>query len=273
SEADQQVRAELNDIANVAAGRLFVLVNKFDQQDRNSDNAETVKQSVPAMLKHDVLNSERVYPVSSRHAYLANRARSVISQAGTLSGQEDWVKDFAKLAFGLSWEEEDLTSLDDVRRNADKIWRRSLFDKLITEVIQAAHTKAAALAVDSAAAKLVQNAENANEYLSVRHQGLLTSIQALQNQINGLLSDIDNIATCQKEVDAEVKRAMKGITRETDALLEQAEKTLSKDLNEYFKNGKRQEKEAFGIDQPKESTSLTIFGTFFKTLTGTTQPR
>lgn len=66
---------------------------------------------------------------------------------------------------------------------------------------------------------------------------------------------------------------MKGITRETDALLEQAEKTLSKDLNEYFKNGKRQEKEAFGIDQPKESTSLTIFGTFFKTLTGTTQPR
>nr|WP_227632070.1 hypothetical protein [Klebsiella michiganensis] len=129
------------------------------------------------------------------------------------------------------------------------------------------------MAVDSAAAKLVQNAENANEYLSVRHQGLLTSIQALQNQINGLLSDIDNIATCQKEVDAEVKRAMKGITRETDALLEQAEKTLSKDLNEYFKNGKRQEKEAFGIDQPKESTSLTIFGTFFKTLTGTTQPR
>lgn len=40
SEADQQVRAELNDIANVAAGRLFVLVNKFDQQDPNSDHAE-----------------------------------------------------------------------------------------------------------------------------------------------------------------------------------------------------------------------------------------
>ncbi|QSD35327.1 dynamin family protein [Pectobacterium brasiliense] len=273
SEADQQVRAELNDIANVAAGRLFVLVNKFDQQDRNSDNAETVKQSVPAMLEHGVLNSDRVYPGSSRHAYLANRARSVISQAGTLSGQEEWVEDFAQLAFGLSWEEEDLASPDDVRRNADKIWRRSLFDKLITEVIQAAHAKAAALAVDSAAAKLVQNAENANEYLSVRHQGLLTSIQTLQNQINGLLSDIDNIATCQKDVDAEVKRAMKGITRETDALLEQAEKTLSEDLNEYFKNGKRQEKEALELDQPKESASLTIFGTFIKTLTGTVQPR
>ncbi|ELI8386427.1 dynamin family protein [Yersinia enterocolitica] len=273
SEADHQVRAELNDIANVAAGRLFVLVNKFDQQDRNSDNAETVKQSVPAMLEHGVLNSNRVYPGSSRHAYLANRARSVISQAGTLSVQEEWVDDFAQLAFGLSWEEEDLASPDDVRRNADKIWRRSLFDKLITEVIQAAHAKAAALAVDSAAAKLVQNAENANEYLSVRHQGLLTSIQTLQNQINCLLSDIDNISTCQKDVDGEVKRAMKGITRETDALLEQAEKTLSKGLNEYFKNGKRQEKEALALNQPQELQGRNLFGSLIKTLTGTAQPR
>lgn len=273
SEADHQVRAELNDIANVAAGRLFVLVNKFDQQDRNSDNAETVKQSVPAMLEHGVLNSDRVYPGSSRHAYLANRARSVISQAGTLSVQEEWVEDFAQLAFGLSWEEEDLASPDDVRRNADKIWRRSLFDKLITEVIQAAHAKAAALAVDSAAAKLVQNAENANEYLSVRHQGLLTSIQTLQNQINGLLSDIDNISTCQKDVDGEVKRAMKGITRETDALLELAEKTLSKGLNEYFKNGKRQEKEALALNQPQELQGRNLFGSLIKTLTGTAQPR
>ncbi|EFM21246.1 dynamin family protein [Pantoea sp. aB] len=273
SEADHQVRAELNDIANVAAGRLFVLVNKFDQQDRNSDNAETVKQSVPAMLEHGVLNSDRVYPGSSRHAYLANRARSVISQAGMLSVQEEWVEDFAQLAFGLSWEEEDLASPDDVRRNADKIWRRSLFDKLITEVIQAAHAKAAALAVDSAAAKLVQNAENANEYLSVRHQGLLTSIQTLQNQINGLLSDIDNISTCQKDVDGEVKRAMKGITRETDALLELAEKTLSKGLNEYFKNGKRQEKEALALNQPQELQGRNLFGSLIKTLTGTAQPR
>ncbi|CNJ08093.1 Predicted GTPase [Yersinia rohdei] len=273
SEADHQIRAELNDIANVAAGRLFVLVNKFDQQDRNSDNAETVKQSVPAMLEHGVLNSDRVYPGSSRHAYLANRARSVISQAGTLSVQKKWVEDFAQLAFGLSWEEEDLASPDDVRRNADKIWRRSLFDKLITEVIQAAHAKAAALAVDSAAAKLIQNAENANEYLSVRHQGLLTSIQTLQNQINGLLSDIDNIATCQKNVDGEVTRAMKGITRETDALLEQAEKTLSKDLNEYFKNGKRQENEAIALTQQQELPGRNFFGTFIKTLKGTGQPR
>ena len=84
-----------------AAGRLFVPVNKFDQQDCNSDTAETVKQSVPAMLEQGVLNSDRVYPGSARHVH-ANRARNEISQVGMLSDREGWVKDFAKLAFGIT---------------------------------------------------------------------------------------------------------------------------------------------------------------------------
>ncbi|MCX9931356.1 hypothetical protein LAD67_07680 [Escherichia coli] len=34
--------------------------------------------------------------------------------------------------------------------------------------------------MNSAAAKLMQNAENVSEYLSLRHQGLQQSIQSLQ---------------------------------------------------------------------------------------------
>ena len=249
SNADKQVRQELNNIAEVAAGRLFVLVNKFDQQDRNSDNAETVKQSVPTMLQNGILSSDRVYPSSARNAFLANRARSVANQAGGLSVQEKWVEDFARLVFGYDWEEK-VTNTEEVSRSAEKLWRYSLFDKLITEVIQAAHTKAAALAVDSAAAKLVQNAENTNEYLSVRHRGLKTSIQALKTQINHLMSDIEKIATCQHEVSSEVKRSMKGITQKTDALLKEAESTLKVSLNDYFKSGKSKEKEEHDALQP-----------------------
>lgn len=37
SKADEDVRKELNAIADVSAGRLFVLVNKFDEKDRNGD--------------------------------------------------------------------------------------------------------------------------------------------------------------------------------------------------------------------------------------------
>lgn len=62
SKADEDVRKELNAIADVSAGRLFVLVNKFDEKDRNGDGADAVRQKVPAMLNSNVLPASRVYP-------------------------------------------------------------------------------------------------------------------------------------------------------------------------------------------------------------------
>lgn len=263
SEADQQVRKELNDIAKVAAGRLFVLVNKFDQKDRNSDSAETVKQSVPAMLQPGMLTSDRVYPGSSRHAYLANRARSVVSQGGQLFAHEGWVEDFAQLAFGFGWED-DIADGESVCQRADKIWQRSLFDKLITEVVQAAHAKAAALAVDSAAAKLVQNGEDTHEYLSVRHQGLKTSIQTLKMQIDDLMRDIVEIAACQHTVSSEVERAMQEISQKTDSLLNEAQTTLQASLKAYFKSGKTSEKAEFEALQPAHQAATGFLGSLMK---------
>ncbi|WP_252381833.1 dynamin family protein, partial [Escherichia coli] len=100
SKADEDVRKELNAIADVSAGRLFVLVNKFDEKDRNGDGADAVRQKVPAMLNSDVLPASRVYPGSSRQAYLANRALHELRKNGTLPVDEAWVDDFIRGAFG-----------------------------------------------------------------------------------------------------------------------------------------------------------------------------
>lgn len=100
SKADEEVRKELNAIADVSVGRLFVLVNKFDEKDRNGDGADAVCQKVPAMLNSDVLPASRVYPRSSRQAYLANRALHELRKNGTLPVDEAWVDDFVREAFG-----------------------------------------------------------------------------------------------------------------------------------------------------------------------------
>ena len=265
--ADQDVRKELNAIAEVAAGRLFILVNKFDQKDRNSDDAETVRQNVPAMLAGNAVSKEQVYPGSSRHAYLANRARDLLRHADALPASEEWVTDFANLACGMGWDESDLQDKALLLNRAEKIWRRSLFDRLIAEVIQAAHAKAAALAVDSAAAKLVQNAENANEYLSVRHQGLRASIDTLQQQINDLLNDIENVDRCQKSVDREVSASMQRVSQESEALLTQVQEELAGEIQHYFREGKRQEAEAHESAQSKagQSSPRGLFATLRRT--------
>jgi len=241
--ADEDVRNEINAIADVAAGRLFVLVNKFDQCDRNSDDAEAVKNNVPPMLRSGAVTPDRVYPGSANHAFLANRARSSLSHAASLPENTGWVEDFLKLAFGRAWKKIDLNDKELILESATEVWQESMFEQLISEVVHSAHAKAAALAVDSAASKLVQNAEATHEYLSLRHQGIVADIQTLQDQINGLLSDVEKITTCQKTVNHEVEDAKINISRETTALLLNVSNKLTSELDSLFEQGKNMEEE------------------------------
>ena len=268
SKADEDVRKELNAIADVSAGRLFVLVNKFDEKDRNGDGADAVRQKVPAMLNSDVLPASRVYPGSSRQAYLANRALHELRKNGALPVDEAWVDDFIREAFGPMVEEDDWKDSTKVNKKAEKLWNISLIDQLITEVIQSSHSRAAALAVDSAAAKLMQNAENVSEYLSLRHQGLQQSIQSLQAHITSLLADIQEIEECQNQVTGDVRMAMEDINTKTGELLTKVCASLEEELNDYFRSGKRKEQQMLEEEnsaQPRERNAFAFFHDIFGT--------
>ncbi|HBN1406561.1 TPA: dynamin family protein [Escherichia coli] len=268
SKADEEVRKELNAIADVSAGRLFVLVNKFDEKDRNGDGADAVRQKVPAMLNSDVLPGSRVYPGSSRQAYLANRALHELQKNGTLPDDEAWVDDFVREAFGRMKKEHICKDSELATEGATDLWEGSLIDKLITEVIQSSHSRSAALAVDSAAAKLMQNAENVSEYLSLRHQGLQQSIQSLQVHITSLLADILEIEKCQNRVTGDVKIAMDNINTKTRELLTGVSTSLEEKLNAYFRSGKRKEQQMLEEEnsaQPRERNAFAFFHDIFGT--------
>ena len=268
SKADEEVRKELNAIADVSVGRLFVLVNKFDEKDRNGDGADAVCQKVPAMLNSDVLPASRVYPGSSRQAYLANRALHELRKNGTLPVDEAWVDDFVREAFGRMKKDYVCKDSELVTEGATDLWEGSLIDQLITEVILSSHSRAAALAVDSAAAKLMQNAENISEYLSLRHQGLMQSIQSLQAHITSLLEDIREIADCQEQVTADVRMAMEEIDARTRELLTGVCTSLEEELNDYFRSGKRKEQQMLEEEnsaQPRERNAFAFFLDIFGT--------
>ncbi|HII2076767.1 TPA: dynamin family protein [Escherichia coli] len=268
SKADEEVRKELNAIADVSVGRLFVLVNKFDEKDRNGDGADAVCQKVPAMLNSDVLPASRVYPGSSRQAYLANRALHELRKNGTLPVDEARVDDFVREAFGRMKKDYVCKDSELATEGATDLWEGSLIDQLITEVILSSHSRAAALAVDSAAAKLMQNAENISEYLSLRHQGLMQSIQSLQAHITSLLEDIREIADCQEQVTADVRMAMEEIDARTRELLTGVCTSLEEELNDYFRSGKRKEQQMLEEEnsaQPRERNAFAFFHDIFGT--------
>lgn len=182
--------------------------------------------SVPTLIRHvpgktePVLHLEHIQPVRNLLITLQeklatpagqqvaqtlqqtgdNRALHELRKNGTLPVDEAWVDDFIRGAFGCMKKEYVCKDSELATEGATDLWEGSLIDQLITEVIQSSHSRAAALAVDSAAAKLMQNAENISEYLLLRHQGLQQSIQSLQSHITSLLADIREIADCQEQM-------------------------------------------------------------------------
>ncbi|HDP9849329.1 TPA: dGTPase, partial [Escherichia coli] len=213
-------------------------------------------------------HASRVYPGSSRQAYLANRALHELRKNGALPVDEAWVNDFVREAFGPMVEEGDWKDSSKVNKKAEKLWNISLIDQLITEVIQSSHSRAAALAVDSAAAKLMQNAENVSEYLSLRHQGLQQSIQSLQAHITSLLADIQEIEECQNQVTGDVRMAMEDINTKTGELLTKVCASLEEELNDYFRSGKRKEQQMLEEEnsaQPRERNAFAFFHDIFGT--------
>ncbi|EFP7285505.1 dGTPase, partial [Shigella flexneri] len=214
------------------------------------------------------LPASRVYPGSSRQAYLANRALHELRKNRTLPVDEAWVDDFVREAFGRMKKEYVCKDSEMATEGATDLWEGSLIDQLITEVIQSSHSRAAALAVDSAAAKLMQNAENVSEYLSLRHQGLQQSIQSLQSHITSLLADIREIADCQEQVTADVRMAMEEIDARTRELLTGVCTSLEEELNDYFRSGKRKEQQMLEEEnsaQPRERNAFAFFHDIFGT--------
>ncbi len=273
SDADEQVRQELKDIANVAQGRLFTLVNKFDQRDRHGDNAEQVKSFVADTLMEGLLKPSDVFPVSSRWGYLANRAKHEIALRKTLPDHNThpWVVDFAEEALGRRWESK-LGDEEEVISAANSLWQDSLFASPLKNVIQTAHASAASYALDSAASKLINLAEAAGTFLGVRKTALEKSAKALMAQITSLKSDIDKIETIRSQTEEDAKETLYGIDQQTKAMFSKIKSETEAAIDFYFKEGKRIEGEQAEARQ-KELNNTVSLGGFLGGLIGAMNAR
>ena len=246
SEADAQVRADLLEIAEVARGRLYALVNKFDQSDRNGMKADAVKQFVQELMSSTqgpVLQAEQIFPVSSRYAYLANRARHEVERHGSLPlpAHGTWVEDFGELALGRRWESK-IEDVQDVREAAAELWKDSLFDAPLSGVIQMAHANAAVLAVDAASAKLLDYATKMSNQCNAREMALLMDAKNLRELVQGLQDDIESIGKCEQAAKDSQEEQVKNFTAALDSHFDNLTKEVKAQLKDYFQLGKHDEK-------------------------------
>ena len=243
SDADAQVRQNLSEIASVTEGRLYALVNKFDQKDRNSSSADEVKTIVANTLMDGRIQKDSVFTVSAKRAYLANRARHELSINGKLPAPTDqaWVADFGEVAFGTSWKRR-ISDIKEVEDSVADLWDASLFDAPLESVIRTAHARAAALAIDSAAAKLVDMAVKMENFLNIRETALTKSAEELRMQINAVQTDIERVKDCQSNAEKQANTILIRFKEDTGKIFEEAKSKVSSGLESYFEEGRVIEK-------------------------------
>ena len=258
SDADHQVREALESIADVAQGRMFALVNKFDEKDRNSDGEEQTRKLVADSLLKGRLDVSQVFPVSSKLGDLANRAQRELASNGRLpevQGEENaWVEDFGKVALGTMWKM-GVSNPDMVRQAADMLWEASLFAAPLNNVILKAHSEAATLAIASAAAKLVDISARLNNFLDVREVALGKSADELVAQINSLRSDIERITGLERQSQADAEGALALIGNEMDAAFSDIRTNINQEIADGFKAGKETEKQQVTAASSEQKSS------------------
>ena len=238
SDADAQVRENLMEISGTAKGRMYALVNKFDQKDRNSDNEATVKQYVAQTLMKGAMAEDGVFPVSSLRGYLASRARNEIERHGKLPIGEPWVEDFGNLALGMSWDAEAASDAVLMQRAADGLWKKSGFALPLEQVIVEAHQNAALEALRSAASKLDSISKNAGDFFKANVGALKKSAAELQKNINNLQQDIENIARIEELTEKALKDALTNMKENVKISAEGVQKKIIDSVNIYFNDGK-----------------------------------
>ncbi|WP_339832819.1 dynamin family protein [Paenibacillus sp. FSL R7-0272] len=262
SEADAAVRQEIDYISSFSKDRLYVLVNKFDQKDRNSMDASEVQQYVGKELFEEEIPSGRIFPVSSQFGYLANYALHELDSTGNLPTPEEakWVEDFGQRALGVDWEE-DIEDADLARRGAQKLWKKSNFSEPLEQVISESYSKAAFVSLSSAVDKMLHYDNEVIDYLKIRSGSITIDINELKKLILELEQDIERIAQASRRADDLSSKTLGKLTSMTDDLFSDGERTIKHVIEQLFDHGKRLE-DARNQAETEGRRKRSVFDTF-----------
>lgn len=203
SEADEQVRDDLKSIAGTVKDRMYALVNKFDNCDRNGMQADEVKTFVEG-LTDGLIKEDRVYPIAAKLGYLANRARHERDKNGLLPEITDdtaWVEDFYQEA-GLRREAS--RTPERIAESIDDLWGVSNLSKPLKDIIASSYDNAAFLALEAAVDKLDPNNNELKsifEFLELISKILVnTDLQVVFNSLDSLTKEINKEMSCSKKI-------------------------------------------------------------------------
>lgn len=244
SDAEKDVKEQIDKIPSIQKSRLFALVNKFDQKNANSDSADSVRQHIFNKLLKDKIELDNIYAVSAQDAYLASRLLTCLAQTGKPAYQDQsWVADFAQKMYGRRPQENyESASIEELHSDIKELQDDSRMNEPMQNVIINMQKNAPLIAMQSALAESKQVFDDLHNTLDIR--GIFAQKEALsQSQIDELQAKIDELTHKKAELDqksAEFKQNLQQIATNinqnvgTYQKIEQIEKDLESQLTDLF---------------------------------------
>lgn len=226
SQADADIREELEKLPKVEKDRLFALVNKFDQKNANGDNQETTKNIVCNDLLKDKIHYNNIYCISAQDAFLATRLQNYINFHDKKPNFDEleWVQDFAKKAYGTKarrfWE---MAELDEIIEDSQTLASESQIETPLEMVIQESYKNAPKIAMQSALRDVNYIFKEVKDVFSIH--GRFTE----EVQLNE--AELENIRNTIKKLEKDIRELKKN----TDIARKELEVISNQSVEEFQK--------------------------------------
>lgn len=267
SESEVEVREEVQQIRNELDNRLHVLVNKFDNANRNSMGFEDTKIYVAERMLGDGFNKDNVYPVSSNWAFLSNYVMRSLEGGDKLDIENLIIQDFAEECLGRRWESK-IEDEDEVRHGTEELWIDSGFESPLKHIIEESHQNAALATLTAALDRLISYSEELSSLLKAREVSIDKDAKELKKIIDGLSSDIENVEALKLEIDKTINITINDFSNEIKVIQNDKTKHLRANISTLFNEGKAAEKirkEAEEAKRQRENQTF-LFGITSKSL-------
>lgn len=247
SDASESVKNQIEDLPALDKERLFVLVNKFDQKNTNSQDEEELKQYIKASLLPDKVRGKNIFPASAYNAFLANRMLTELKNKGKPAYDEkSWVGDFAKQAFGVMnpgrWEK---VMPEDITETANILIEESLIQQPIDQAIANTQKHAPRIAMRSALAQCHDVLERLHNTCEI-WTGILGKSEEERKRLNQTIADCESDTDELSELETKIQREVNHIHKTAKQKIEQQKEQSQNDMKGWiddFIQGKTEETE------------------------------
>ncbi len=236
NEAAEKVKQDVQRVIELRGkDNLYVLINKVDQRRDGDMTPQQVEDFVAAEFGIGVGDKNRVFEISARRAFTSATFLMELQQFPQAEVSKlKTVRALAPEVFGIDWEEEleDVT-VGELKRKAEKLWKKSGFEPFLNGAIAALMREAAPRCMKSTLQIANHYLVELNNDVQLRSSAINQDDEKLQQEVDLLEQDLKSLEECHHRL-KEVDKIKVDLENKLDKMLEQLEKDAHASLEAYF---------------------------------------